>query len=172
MSVVRFAPEVPVGREAKSFCIMPNENLGRWPFPRNWRGNPAKHTSRWTSAQPAQQTDAPLASPSKQALSRPFVPVPDIDPKSGPLLGSVLARKSSKRKSRSSPERTSLRKEMKSNRKKDKNAAKRKKRLVKARSSRYSGPVMSFALACIPPCTTCQFAFQSGPPNPDPSQGG
>ena len=71
-------------------------------------------------------------------------------------------------------ERTSLRKEMKSNRKKAKNAAKRKKRLVKARSSRYSGPVMSFALACIPPCTTCtgsQVAFQSGPPNPDPSQG-
>ena len=109
-------------------------------------------------------------------LSRPFVPVPEIDPKSGPSFGvrSCCQEVIQEEIKKLTQERTSLRKEMKSNRKKAKNAAKRKKRLVKARSSRYSGPVMSFALACIPPCTTCtgsQVAFQSGPPNPDPSQG-
>ena len=109
-------------------------------------------------------------------LSRPFVPVPEIDPKSGPPFGvrSCCQEVIQEEIKKLTQERTSLRKEMKSNRKKAKNAAKRKKRLVKARSSRYSGPVMSFALACIPPCTTCtgsQVAFQSGPPNPDPSQG-
>ena len=71
-------------------------------------------------------------------LSRPFVPVPEIDPKSGPPFGvrSCCQEVIQEEIKKLTQERTSLRKEMKSNRKKAKNAAKRKKRLVKARSSR------------------------------------